>query len=54
MAAVLAIVGKVSAHEPDKMTSVEDDHMIEQLPSATADPSFRDTIGHLIWVSAQV
>ena len=45
MAAVFVIVAKVSAHELDKMTSVKDDHMIEQLPSATADPSFRDTIG---------
>ena len=44
MVAVFVMLAKASAHEPDKMTSVNDDQMIELLSSATADPSFRETI----------
>ena len=44
MAAIFVVVVEVSAHKPDKMMSVKDDHVIEHLPSAAADPSFRDSI----------
>jgi hypothetical protein len=44
MAAIFVIVVEVRAHQPDKMLPIKDDHMIEQLPSAAADPSLRDAI----------
>ena len=44
MAAIFVVVVEVSAHKPDKMMPVKDDHVIEHLPSAAADPSFRDAI----------
>ena len=44
MAAIFVVVVEVSAHKPDKMMPVKDDHVIEHLPSAAADPSFRDSI----------
>ena len=44
MAAIFVIVVEVRAHQPDKMLPIKDDHMIEQLPSAAADPSLSDTI----------
>ena len=43
MAAIFVVVVEVSAHKPDKMMPVKDDHVIEHLPSAAADPSFRDS-----------
>ena len=44
MATIFVIIVEVRAHQPDKMLPIKDDHMIEQLPSAAADPSLRDAI----------
>ena len=49
MAAIFVVVVEVRAYKPDKMLPVKDNHMIEQLPSAAADPSLRDAI--LPWTS---
>jgi ABC-type transport system involved in cytochrome bd biosynthesis fused ATPase/permease subunit len=44
MAAIFVVVVEVRAHKPNKMMPVKDDHMIEQLLSAAADPSLRDAV----------
>ena len=44
MTAIFVVVAKVRTHKPDKMISVKDDHVIEQLPPAAAYPSLRDAI----------
>ena len=44
MAAIFVVVLEVRTHKPDKMIPVKHDHMIEQFPSTTADPSLRDSI----------
>jgi hypothetical protein len=45
MAPVFVIIAEVATYEPDKMAPIKDDHVLENLPSATTDPAFRHRIG---------
>ena len=49
MASICVVVVEVRAYKPDKMLPAKDNHMIEHLLSAVADPSLRDAI--LPWTS---
>src|ERR1700751_1306778 len=44
MRPVLVIVGDVFLHQTLQMSFVEDDHMVEQIASATPNPAFCDAI----------
>jgi hypothetical protein len=59
MTAVVVVVARVSTNQPDEMSLIEDDRVIEKLSSATADPALRHgilpgaTIGYPTRLSSQ-
>jgi len=44
LAALLMIVARVGAKQPNEMALIEHEHVLEELPSTTADLSFGDRI----------
>jgi len=49
MCAILEIVEDEFIHQAFEMPSIENDHMVEQIPAAGAYPTFRNTV--LPWTS---
>jgi hypothetical protein len=41
---ILMRVAHILSHEPLPMSLVQDNHVLQQIPSATPDPAFRDTV----------
>ncbi len=60
MRPVLVLVVDVLSHQPFQMALIEDDHVIQQVTSATPDPALRDTVlprtteGSPNWLAAHV
>ena len=44
MGSILMVVADVLGHEPFQVSLVQDNHVIEQVSSATTDPTFRDPV----------
>ena len=44
MSAIFVVVIDVITHEPEQMSFVQRDHMVQDLSTATPNPSFRDSI----------
>jgi hypothetical protein len=49
VSSVLVVVANVVSHKPSQMPFVKDDHVVEKISSAVADPALCDTI--LPWTS---
>jgi len=44
MGSILMVVADVLGHEPFQVSLVQDNYVIEQVSSATTDPTFRDPV----------
>ena len=44
MRPVVVMVADILAHQPFQMPSIENDHMVEEIPAAVADPTLGDTV----------
>src|ERR1700745_2148298 len=60
MRPVLVIVEQVRRHQPFEMPLVQDDHVVQQVASATSHPALRDTVlprttkGRARWLDSHV
>jgi hypothetical protein len=44
MRAVLVIIEQVGRHQPFEMPLIQDDHVVQQVASATSHPALRNTV----------
>src|ERR1700687_1514268 len=60
MSPVLVVVEQVGRHQPFEMPLIQDDHVVQQVASATSNPALRNTVlartakGRASWLTSHV